>query len=107
VGATQRHFGRIDVQLANAVVDLGKSSLDTNWTDWVAALQVNLMAHMRAIQRLAPPWPDGGAGRFVVTDAAGLLTMLGSAPHSVTKQHGVVAFAEWLWVTYNYKGVTV
>ena len=43
-----------------------------------------------------PAWLERGGGRFVVTaSAAGLLTMLGSAPYSVTK-HGAVAFAEWL-----------
>ncbi len=46
-------------------------------------------------------------GRFVVTaSAAGLLTMIGAAPYSVTK-HAAVGFAEWLSVTYGERGVTV
>jgi NAD(P)-dependent dehydrogenase (short-subunit alcohol dehydrogenase family) len=38
--------------------------------------------------------------------AAGLLTMIGAAPYSVTK-HGAYAFAEWLSLTYRHRGVKV
>src|SRR5699024_12072359 len=38
--------------------------------------------------------------------AAGLLTMLGSAPYSVTK-HAALSFGEWLSATYGDRGVTV
>lgn len=48
--------------------------------------------------------PGGG---FVVTaSAAGLLTMIGDAPYSVSK-HAAVAFAEWLSITYGEAGVVV
>jgi short-subunit dehydrogenase len=44
---------------------------------------------------------------LVVTgSAAGLLTMLGNAPYSVSK-HGAIAFAEWLSATYGYRGIIV
>jgi short-subunit dehydrogenase len=36
--------------------------------------------------------------------AAGLLTMLGNAPYSVTK-HATVALAEWLSITYGNQGL--
>jgi len=42
----------------------------------------------------------------VTASAAGLLTMLGNAPYSVTK-HGAVAFAEWLSATYGHRGIVV
>jgi NAD(P)-dependent dehydrogenase (short-subunit alcohol dehydrogenase family) len=42
----------------------------------------------------------------VTASAAGLLTMLGSAPYSVSK-HGAVAFAEWLRATYGHRGIVV
>jgi NAD(P)-dependent dehydrogenase (short-subunit alcohol dehydrogenase family) len=35
-----------------------------------------------------------------------MLTMLGSAPYTVTK-HGALAFAEWLSVTYRHRGIIV
>ena len=66
------------------------------------------MAHVRAARALVPRWlEDGRGGRFVVTaSAAGLLTMIGSAPYSVTK-HAAVGFAEWLSVTYGARGIAV
>ena len=65
------------------------------------------MAHVHAADQLLPDWLERGAGRLVVTaSAAGLLTMLGSAPYSVSK-HAAVAYAEWLSVTYGDRGLTV
>jgi NAD(P)-dependent dehydrogenase (short-subunit alcohol dehydrogenase family) len=106
VGAARRHLGGIDIYFANAGVDQGRG-LDSASQDWARALEVNLMAHVRAAQHLVPTWLQDGGGRFVVTaSAAGLLTMLGNAPYSVSK-HGAVAFAEWLSATYGHRGITV
>lgn len=99
-------LGRVDVFFANAGTDVGRG-LDTPDAQWAAAIEVNVMAHVRAARLLVPRWLDGQGGRFVVTaSAAGLLTMLGSAPYSVSK-HGAVAFAEWLRATYGHRGVVV
>ena len=65
------------------------------------------MAHVRAAHELLPDWLERGSGRFVSTvSAAGLLTMIGAPPYSVTK-HGALAFAEWLSLTYRHRGVKV
>ena len=97
-------LGRIDVFFANAGIDGagGLDSLQTPDDVWERVMDVNVMAHVRAARELVPRWlEDGLGGRFVVTaSAAGLLTMIGSAPYSVTK-HAAVGFAEWLSVTYG------
>jgi NAD(P)-dependent dehydrogenase (short-subunit alcohol dehydrogenase family) len=106
VSAARGHLGGIDVYFSNAGIDLG-TGLDTPDEDWARALEVNVMAHVRAARQLVPTWLETGGGRFVVTaSAAGLLTMLGNAPYSVTK-HGAVAFAEWLSATYGHRGIVV
>ena len=106
VEAARGHLGAIDIFFANAGIDLGEG-LDTPADDWARAFEVNVMAHVRAAKRLVPTWLKEGGGRYVVTaSAAGLLTMLGNAPYSVTK-HGAVAFAEWLSATYGHRGITV
>ncbi|HET6625099.1 MAG TPA: SDR family oxidoreductase [Nocardioidaceae bacterium] len=106
VEVARDHLGSIDVYFANAGIDVG-TGLDTPAEDWSRALEVNVMAHVRAATALVPAWLEGGQGRFVVTaSAAGLLTMLGSAPYSVTK-HAAVGFAEWLSATYGHRGITV
>ena len=102
-------LGRIDVYFANAGIDgaTGIDSLQTDDAHWARILDVNVMAHVRAARLLVPTWLETGGGRFVVTaSAAGLLTMIGSAPYSVTK-HAAVGFAEWLSVTYGHRGITV
>jgi NAD(P)-dependent dehydrogenase (short-subunit alcohol dehydrogenase family) len=103
-------LGRIDVYFANAGIDgaTGTDSLQTPDDAWDRILQVNVLGHVRAARLLVPGWlEDGGGGRFVVTaSAAGLLTMIGSAPYSVTK-HAAVGFAEWLSVTYGDRGIDV
>ncbi|MGH4030783.1 SDR family oxidoreductase [Actinomycetota bacterium Odt1-20B] len=98
--------GRVDVYCANA----GLASGGTEAADadvWAAAWDVNVMAHVRAAHALLPAWLERGEGRFVSTvSAAGLLSMVGAAPYSVTK-HGAYAFAEWLSLTYRHRGLKV
>ncbi|MET7917922.1 SDR family oxidoreductase [Streptomyces avermitilis] len=105
-GARDALGGTVDVYCANA----GLASGGTEAADdkvWALAWDVNVMAHVRAAQELLPGWLERGSGRFVSTvSAAGLLTMIGAAPYSVTK-HGAYAFAEWLSLTYRHRGVKV
>lgn len=110
IHAATEALGRVDVFFANAGIDGagGVDSLQAPDDVWDRVVDVNVMAHVRAARVLVPHWlADGRGGRFVVTaSAAGLLTMIGSAPYSVTK-HAAVGFAEWLSVTYGARGVDV
>lgn len=100
------HLGEIDVFCANAGVAIGTGP-DTAEEIWQRAWEINTMAHVRASRELLPGWLKRGRGRFVVTaSAAGLLSMLGSAPYSATK-HAAVAYAEWLSATYAHRGIAV
>ncbi|MGA4959696.1 SDR family oxidoreductase [Streptomyces lavendulocolor] len=98
--------GTVDVYCANA----GLASPGDAFAEehvWAAAWDVNVMAHVRAARTLLPDWLERGSGRFVSTvSAAGLLTMVGAAPYSVSK-HGAYAFAEWLSLTYRHRGLKV
>ncbi|OKJ97002.1 dehydrogenase [Streptomyces sp. CB03234] len=98
--------GTVDVYCANA----GLASPGDAFAGedvWAAAWDVNVMAHVRAARALLPDWLERGSGRFVSTvSAAGLLTMVGAAPYSVSK-HGAYAFAEWLSLTYRHRGLKV
>lgn len=98
--------GGIDVYCANAGLP-SPGAEDAEEEIWAAAWDVNVMAHVRAARQLLPGWLARGGGRFVSTvSAAGLLTMIGAAPYSVSK-HGAFAFAEWLSLTYRHRGVKV
>ncbi|MFJ9563243.1 SDR family oxidoreductase [Streptomyces fuscichromogenes] len=98
--------GSVDVYCANAGLASGGSEA-ADAAVWESAWDVNVMAHVRAAQELVPGWLERGSGRFVSTvSAAGLLTMIGAAPYSVTK-HAAYAFAEWLSLTYRHRGLKV
>ncbi|WP_185899847.1 SDR family oxidoreductase [Streptomyces sp. WAC07061] len=98
--------GTVDVYCANAGLAAGGDAFAEEAV-WEAAWDTNVMAHVRAARALLPGWLERGSGRFVSTvSAAGLLTMIGAAPYSVTK-HGALAFAEWLSLTYRHRGVQV
>src|SRR6266513_2208154 len=96
-------LGEIDLFCANAGV-AREEDTEPNWED---SWQVNVMAHVRAARLLLPRWLERGGGHLICTvSAAGLLTMLGAAPYSVTK-HAALGFAEWLSATYRHRGITV
>ncbi|MER5933157.1 SDR family oxidoreductase [Streptomyces sp. NPDC002054] len=98
--------GTVDIYCANAGIASGGDAF-ADEAVWDAAWQTNVMAHIRAARLLLPDWLERGSGRFVSTvSAAGLLTMIGAAPYSVTK-HGALAFAEWLSLTYRHRGIQV
>ena len=96
-------LGEIDLFCANAGV-AREEDTEANWAD---SWQVNVMAHVRAARLLLPRWLERGNGHLICTvSAAGLLTMLGSAPYSATK-HAALGFAEWLAASYAHRGITV
>jgi NAD(P)-dependent dehydrogenase (short-subunit alcohol dehydrogenase family) len=108
VAAARDYLGEIDLYCSNAGVAVaGDDSGAGAEADWQRSWDVNVMAHVRAAEQLLPSWLARGDGRLVVTaSAAGLLTMLGTAPYSVTK-HAAVGYAEWLAATYGHRGLKV
>jgi NAD(P)-dependent dehydrogenase (short-subunit alcohol dehydrogenase family) len=106
VAAAGEALGAIDLFCANAGIARGGGEQAAE-ADWADSWQVNVMAHVRAARLLLPGWLARGSGHLICTvSAAGLLTMLGSAPYSVTK-HAALGFAEWLRATYAHRGITV
>lgn len=106
IGAARDHLDAIDVYCSNAGIAT-PGGYEATEPDWQRSWDVNLMAHVRASRLLMPDWLERGTGRLVITaSAAGLLTMLGAAPYSVTK-HAAVAYAEWMAATYGHRGLVV
>ncbi|GAA4358674.1 SDR family oxidoreductase [Angustibacter luteus] len=110
VALAREHLGEVDLFCANAGVAPRGGPVGPGATTpqaWSQALEVNVLAHVRAAEELLPAWLERGRGHLLVTaSAAGLLTMLGSAPYAVTK-HAAVAFAEWMRLTYSHRGIVV
>ena len=99
-------LGGVDLFCANAGI-LTAGSADADDAAWERAWQVNVMSHVYVARAVLPRWLENGGGRLLFTvSAAGLLTLLGSAPYSVSK-HAALGFAEWLRATYAHRGITV
>ncbi len=99
-------LGGIDLFCSNAGV-LSPGGPDVPDELWLRDFGVNVMSHVYASRALLPRWLDCGGGHLMLTvSAAGLLTLLGSAPYSVTK-HAALAYAEWLRATYAHRGLKV
>jgi NAD(P)-dependent dehydrogenase (short-subunit alcohol dehydrogenase family) len=106
VSAAIGTYGRIDLFCSNAGIFIGEGE-QTRDEDWERIWRVNVMAHVYAARAVVPLMVAAGGGYLVQTaSAAGLLTQIGSAPYAVTK-HAVVAFAEWLAITYGDQGLKV
>ena len=106
VAAARDALGEIDLYCANAGVGTAGGP-EAPEADWERSWQVNVMGHVRAARLLLPAWLERGSGHLICTvSAAGLLTMLGTAPYSVTK-HAALSFAEWLSLSYAHRGLTV
>ena len=109
IAKARDHLGEIDLYCSNAGIAVAGDDDDpaVAEADWQRSWDVNVMAHVRAAEQLLPGWLARGDGRLVITaSAAGLLTMLGTAPYSVTK-HGAESYAEWLAATYGHRGLKV
>lgn len=98
--------GRIDLFVSNAGVT-AKGGLDVSNDDWQRCWEINVMSHVYAARAVLPHMIERGSGYLLqVASAAGLLTEMGSAVYSATK-HAAVAFAEWLSIHYQPRGVHV
>lgn len=107
VATTRQHYGQVDAFISNAGILGGMGGLDLEDALWNKMWQIHGMAHVWAARAVVPEMVARGEGFFLVTaSAAGLLTIVESAPYAVTK-HAAVAFAEWLRIAYGRKGVQV
>ena len=106
VRRAEQERGPIDLFCSNAGISVagGPEVPDEAWR---TIIDVNFMSHVWAARALIPRFLERGSGYLLSTaSAAGLLTMVGSAPYSVTK-HAAVSLAEWLAITYGERGIRV
>jgi NAD(P)-dependent dehydrogenase (short-subunit alcohol dehydrogenase family) len=108
VATSTERLGRVDVFFSNAGILGQPGGFELDDALWTAMWNIHCMAHVWAARAVVPTMlAQQGGGYFVSTaSAAGLLTIVESAPYAVTK-HAAVAFAEWLAIAYGRRGVRV
>ncbi|PPK71212.1 SDR family oxidoreductase [Actinokineospora auranticolor] len=99
-------FGGLDVFCSNAGIAFG-TGVHADDEHWRRSFDLNVLQHVYAAQAALPAMLSARSGYLVITaSSAGLLSLPGDAPYSVTK-HAAVALAEWLAVTYRSRGIRV
>ena len=107
VAATRERVGPPDVYVSNAGILGQPGGIELDDALWGRMWEVHGMAHVWAARAVVPAMLERGGGAFVVTaSAAGLLSIVESAPYAVTK-HAAVGFAEWLRIAYGRRGIQV
>ena len=107
VAVTRQRFGRVDIYMSNAGIIGTRGGFELEDPLWDKMWQIHGMAHIWAARAVVPEMVERGNGYFVVTaSAAGLLSIVETAPYAVTK-HAALAFAEWLRIAYGRRGVGV
>ena len=107
VETAEAAFGPVHVFCSNAGIgDLG-AGLASTPEQVHAIVDVNLLAHVWAAQRVLPGMVDEGAGYLVQTiSSAALITGPSPLGYTLTK-HGALGFAEWIALNYLHLGITV
>jgi len=106
LASIEETHGPIGLLVNNAGIATG-GSVDVPTERWQRTWDINVMAHVHAINAVLPGMLANGSGYILSTvSAAGLLTNIGAAPYAVTK-HAALALAEWVSMTYGRQGIGV
>jgi NAD(P)-dependent dehydrogenase (short-subunit alcohol dehydrogenase family) len=106
VRTAQLTYGGLDLFCSNAGVAYG-SGIHAPDEQWDRAWEINVLQHVYAAQAAVPGMIRRGSGYLLITaSAAGLLSVPGDAPYTVSK-HAAVGLAEWLAITYRPRGIRV
>jgi len=103
VATAREAFGPVDVFCSNAgITDRGDSVEDVR-----RIVDVNLLAHVWAMQAVLPGMVERGQGWLVQTiSSAALITGPSGMGYTLTK-HGALGFAEWVVLNHAHLGITV
>ena len=100
-------FGQIDLVCSNAGIGGAEGCLEVSNDVWQKIYEINVLSHLYLSRAVFPSMIECGEGYFLITaSAAGLLTHPTAAPYVVSK-HAAVAFAEWLSIAYDERGIKI
>lgn len=105
--ATLSEWGRIDVLVANAGVQLGGALLDTSEEDWQALLAVNLNGVAMSCKAALPAMTQSGGGSIVIISSINALrSNPGMAIYDASKA-AVLGLMRSLAAEHGHEGVRV
>ena len=108
VDQAEAQYGSVDVFVSNAgYSDKVPGDLAAPPAEWRHIVDVNLLAHVWAAQRVVPGMLERGEGYLLQTISSAALITGPSAPGYTLSKHGALGFAEWLTLNYGNQGLRV
>jgi NAD(P)-dependent dehydrogenase (short-subunit alcohol dehydrogenase family) len=108
VARAEAAFGPVEVFASNAgFTDDPSAGYAALPNDVRRIVDVNLLAHVWAVQAVLPGMLERGRGWLVQTiSSAALITGPSGMGYTLTK-HGALGFAEWVALNYRHRGISV
>tara|TARA_Y100001960_G_C14726165_1_gene855012 strand:+ start:966 stop:1847 length:882 start_codon:yes stop_codon:yes gene_type:complete len=95
VRLTLKRFGRVDILVNNAGVYGPKGSIDAiSWSDWVDAINVNLMGSVLMCREVAPIMKRKGYGKIVQLSGGGATNPMPNLSAYAVSKAAIVRFVE-------------
>jgi NAD(P)-dependent dehydrogenase (short-subunit alcohol dehydrogenase family) len=108
VGEIENRFGRIDALICNAGVYGPKGRVeDCDWTEWVQAVEINLLGTVLCCRTVVPIMRRQRSGRIVMLSGGGATQPLPYFSAYAASKAAVVRFAETLAREVEDAGITV
>jgi NAD(P)-dependent dehydrogenase (short-subunit alcohol dehydrogenase family) len=108
VDIAEEAHGPVDVFVSNAgYSDKAPGDLTPEPEAWRRIVDVNLLAHVWAAQRVVPGMLERGEGYLLQTISSAALITGPSAPGYTLTKHGALGFAEWLTLNHGHQGLRV
>jgi NAD(P)-dependent dehydrogenase (short-subunit alcohol dehydrogenase family) len=107
VKTAQQRFGRIDVLVNNAGINVFSDPLELQDADWDRCLEVDLKSSWIVAKAVLPAMLGRGAGNIVnIASVHGHRIIPGSFPYPVAK-HGLIGLTRALAIEYAARGIRV
>jgi NAD(P)-dependent dehydrogenase (short-subunit alcohol dehydrogenase family) len=107
VAATLKRFGRVDILINNAGVNVFAEPLELSDSDWDRCLEVDLKAAWKVSKAVLAPMLSQGAGSIVnIASVHGHKIIPGCFPYPIAK-HGLIGLTRSLAIEYAARGIRV
>ncbi len=108
IATSLRHFGRLDVAIANAAIARRRASVELDDAEWGRTINIDLHGVWRVFRAALPPMMKAKYGRLIATaSTAGALEAWDEHIHYSAAKSGIVGIVKSLAAEAGPSGITV